>query len=193
MSPLSVKPAWIGFAHHKLCRRQHQFQGQGDRSAHRRAGRGALGKGIGRRSWAASSAADLRPCIWTSCWRLKGSTKAWTSKTTWWRCTALCTFADNPGRRIDRYASAWFPSLPACGPPPSRLGNRAGCLRQWKEKMEEFNREFNHSLIWVPWQRPGFELGLMMRNAVRRIPDAMGSCWADTASSPGARRSASAI
>ncbi|MGD0628634.1 MAG: bifunctional rhamnulose-1-phosphate aldolase/short-chain dehydrogenase [Terracidiphilus sp.] len=35
-----------------------------------------------------------------------------------------------------------------------------------KTKMEEFNREFNHSLVWVPWQRPGFELGLMMRQAL---------------------------
>jgi rhamnose utilization protein RhaD (predicted bifunctional aldolase and dehydrogenase)/NAD(P)-dependent dehydrogenase (short-subunit alcohol dehydrogenase family) len=34
------------------------------------------------------------------------------------------------------------------------------------EKMKEFNREFNHSLVWIPWQRPGFELGLMMRQAV---------------------------
>src|SRR6185369_975882 len=26
------------------------------------------------------------------------------------------------------------------------------------EKMEEFNRSFDHNLVWVPWQRPGFEL-----------------------------------
>src|SRR5256886_11194999 len=26
------------------------------------------------------------------------------------------------------------------------------------EKMEEFNRQFEHRLIWLPWQRPGFEL-----------------------------------
>jgi rhamnose utilization protein RhaD (predicted bifunctional aldolase and dehydrogenase)/NAD(P)-dependent dehydrogenase (short-subunit alcohol dehydrogenase family) len=38
------------------------------------------------------------------------------------------------------------------------------------EKMKEFNREFQHSLVWLPWQRPGFELGLMMRNAVRDNP-----------------------
>jgi rhamnose utilization protein RhaD (predicted bifunctional aldolase and dehydrogenase)/NAD(P)-dependent dehydrogenase (short-subunit alcohol dehydrogenase family) len=38
------------------------------------------------------------------------------------------------------------------------------------DKMKEFNREFNHSLVWIPWQRPGFELGLMMRNAVRDNP-----------------------
>ena len=38
------------------------------------------------------------------------------------------------------------------------------------EKMHEFNREFNHSLVWVPWQRPGFALGLMMRQAVTDNP-----------------------
>jgi len=39
-----------------------------------------------------------------------------------------------------------------------------------KTKMDEFNREFNHSLVWVPWQRPGFELGLMMRQAILHNP-----------------------
>ncbi|MGA8310923.1 MAG: bifunctional rhamnulose-1-phosphate aldolase/short-chain dehydrogenase, partial [Terriglobales bacterium] len=34
------------------------------------------------------------------------------------------------------------------------------------EKMEEFNRLFDHHLIWVPWQRPGFELAMMLRRAV---------------------------
>jgi rhamnose utilization protein RhaD (predicted bifunctional aldolase and dehydrogenase)/NAD(P)-dependent dehydrogenase (short-subunit alcohol dehydrogenase family) len=38
------------------------------------------------------------------------------------------------------------------------------------EKMHEFNREFNHSLVWIPWQRPGFELGLMMRKAIKDNP-----------------------
>src|SRR5580693_1401708 len=39
-----------------------------------------------------------------------------------------------------------------------------------KTKMDEFNREFNHALVWIPWQRPGFELGLMLRQAVRDNP-----------------------
>jgi rhamnose utilization protein RhaD (predicted bifunctional aldolase and dehydrogenase)/NAD(P)-dependent dehydrogenase (short-subunit alcohol dehydrogenase family) len=38
------------------------------------------------------------------------------------------------------------------------------------DKMREFNREFNHSLVWIPWQRPGFELGLMMRRAIQENP-----------------------
>src|SRR5208282_3804015 len=35
------------------------------------------------------------------------------------------------------------------------------------ERLAEFNSRFNHQLVWVPWQRPGFELGLMMENAVK--------------------------
>jgi len=35
-----------------------------------------------------------------------------------------------------------------------------------REKMEEFNRLFDHRLIWVQWQRPGFELAMMLRKAV---------------------------
>ncbi|HLK03150.1 MAG TPA: bifunctional rhamnulose-1-phosphate aldolase/short-chain dehydrogenase [Candidatus Acidoferrum sp.] len=34
------------------------------------------------------------------------------------------------------------------------------------EKMEEFNRRFGHKLIWLPWQRPGFELAMMLKRAV---------------------------
>jgi rhamnose utilization protein RhaD (predicted bifunctional aldolase and dehydrogenase)/NAD(P)-dependent dehydrogenase (short-subunit alcohol dehydrogenase family) len=39
-----------------------------------------------------------------------------------------------------------------------------------KHRMEEFNREFNHQLIWIPWQRPGFELAMMMKRAVEQNP-----------------------
>jgi rhamnose utilization protein RhaD (predicted bifunctional aldolase and dehydrogenase)/NAD(P)-dependent dehydrogenase (short-subunit alcohol dehydrogenase family) len=42
------------------------------------------------------------------------------------------------------------------------------------EKMEEFNQTFGHKLIWLPWQRPGFELAMMLREAVRKTPDCDG-------------------
>jgi rhamnose utilization protein RhaD (predicted bifunctional aldolase and dehydrogenase)/NAD(P)-dependent dehydrogenase (short-subunit alcohol dehydrogenase family) len=38
------------------------------------------------------------------------------------------------------------------------------------EKMEEFNRRFDRHLIWVPWQRPGFELAQMLSRAVQQSP-----------------------
>ena len=43
-----------------------------------------------------------------------------------------------------------------------------------REKMEEFNRLFDHHLVWVPWQRPGFELAMMLRRAVQESPNCDG-------------------
>ncbi len=42
--------------------------------------------------------------------------------------------------------------------------------RNGKQKMEQFNQRYNHKLVWLPWQRPGFELGLMLRKAVEDNP-----------------------
>jgi rhamnose utilization protein RhaD (predicted bifunctional aldolase and dehydrogenase)/NAD(P)-dependent dehydrogenase (short-subunit alcohol dehydrogenase family) len=43
-----------------------------------------------------------------------------------------------------------------------------------REKMEEFNRSFGHKLVWLPWQRPGFELAMMLREAVSKAEDCDG-------------------
>ncbi len=43
-----------------------------------------------------------------------------------------------------------------------------------REKMQEFNRTYAHKLIWLPWQRPGFELAMMLRDAVKQTPDCDG-------------------
>ncbi len=37
-------------------------------------------------------------------------------------------------------------------------------------KLEEFNRQYARRIVWVPWQRPGFELALMLRRAVDDTP-----------------------
>jgi rhamnose utilization protein RhaD (predicted bifunctional aldolase and dehydrogenase)/NAD(P)-dependent dehydrogenase (short-subunit alcohol dehydrogenase family) len=39
-----------------------------------------------------------------------------------------------------------------------------------KQKLEEFNRQFGRKIVWVPWQRPGFELALLLESAVRKNP-----------------------
>jgi rhamnose utilization protein RhaD (predicted bifunctional aldolase and dehydrogenase)/NAD(P)-dependent dehydrogenase (short-subunit alcohol dehydrogenase family) len=39
-----------------------------------------------------------------------------------------------------------------------------------KEKLEEFTRQFARHIVWVPWQRPGFELALLIERAVRENP-----------------------
>ena len=43
-----------------------------------------------------------------------------------------------------------------------------------KQKLEEFNKEFDRKIVWVPWQRPGFELALMIERAVKDNPRAEG-------------------
>jgi rhamnose utilization protein RhaD (predicted bifunctional aldolase and dehydrogenase)/NAD(P)-dependent dehydrogenase (short-subunit alcohol dehydrogenase family) len=43
-----------------------------------------------------------------------------------------------------------------------------------KQKLEEFNKKFGRKVVWIPWQRPGFELALMLENAVRDNPGADG-------------------
>jgi rhamnose utilization protein RhaD (predicted bifunctional aldolase and dehydrogenase)/NAD(P)-dependent dehydrogenase (short-subunit alcohol dehydrogenase family) len=37
-------------------------------------------------------------------------------------------------------------------------------------KLEQFNRKYGRRIAWVPWQRPGFELALMLRKAVEHTP-----------------------
>src|SRR5271165_1762857 len=43
-----------------------------------------------------------------------------------------------------------------------------------RRKMEEFNKEFGRKIVWLPWQRPGFELALMLEKAERETPGAEG-------------------
>ena len=43
-----------------------------------------------------------------------------------------------------------------------------------KRKLDEFNKEFGRKIVWVPWQRPGFELALLIERAVKDNPDGEG-------------------
>ena len=43
-----------------------------------------------------------------------------------------------------------------------------------KQKLQEFNRQFGRKIAWLPWQRPGFELALMLEGAVAENPGAEG-------------------
>src|SRR5262249_14750400 len=38
------------------------------------------------------------------------------------------------------------------------------------QQLDEFNREHGRTIVWVPWQRPGFELALMLKKAVEEHP-----------------------
>jgi rhamnose utilization protein RhaD (predicted bifunctional aldolase and dehydrogenase)/NAD(P)-dependent dehydrogenase (short-subunit alcohol dehydrogenase family) len=82
----------------------------------------------------------------------------------------ICTFRDNPvAASIDTPLHGFLP-FPHVDHLHPDWGIALAASANGKQKMEEFNREFNHSLIWIPWQRPGFELGLMMRAAVKKRP-----------------------
>ncbi len=43
-----------------------------------------------------------------------------------------------------------------------------------KRKLDEFNRQFGRKIVWLPWQRPGFELALMLERAVKDNPGSDG-------------------
>ena len=83
---------------------------------------------------------------------------------------ALCAFGGNPvAASIDTPLHGFLP-FPHVDHLHPDWAIALAASANGKAKMEEFNREFGHSLVWVPWQRPGFELGLMMRRAVEQNP-----------------------
>lgn len=103
----------------------------------------------------------------------------------------LCAFGQNtvaasidtplhaflPAKHIDHLHPDWGIALAAAGNGAAR--------------MQEFNRQFGHHLVWIPWQRPGFELGRMLHRAIEANPDCDGIVlgghglfsWGDTAES----------
>ncbi|MEJ2010250.1 MAG: class II aldolase/adducin family protein, partial [Acidobacteriota bacterium] len=55
--------------------------------------------------------------------------------------TALHGFL--PFNHVDHFYPDWATALAAAA--------------NGRKQLQEFNRRFNHNLIWLPWQRPGFE------------------------------------
>ena len=65
-----------------------------------------------------------------------------------------------PFKHVDHLHPDWAIALAASG--------------NGRKKMEEFNQKFNRNLIWLPWQRPGYELGLILEKAIQGNPNADG-------------------
>src|SRR5580658_9387270 len=83
---------------------------------------------------------------------------------------ALCTFRNNPvAASIDTPLHGFLP-FPHVDHLHPDWGIAMAASPNGKAKMEEFNREFSHSLVWLPWQRPGFELGMMLKGAIDANP-----------------------
>ncbi len=48
-----------------------------------------------------------------------------------------------------------------------------------KQKLEEFNQKYGRNIAWLIWQRPGFELALLLEKAVRASPGCDGVLLGD--------------
>ena len=82
----------------------------------------------------------------------------------------LCTFGKNDiAASIDTPLHAFLPFCHVDHLHPD-WGIALAATANGLERLEEFNRRFNHKLVWIPWQRPGFELALMMEKAVKANP-----------------------
>ena len=82
----------------------------------------------------------------------------------------LCTFGNNPvAASIDTPLHGFLPFAHVDHLHPD-WGIALAASANGKIKMEEFNQEFDHKLAWLPWQRPGFELGMMLKKIVEKTP-----------------------
>ena len=86
----------------------------------------------------------------------------------------LCAFGNNTvAASIDTPLHAFLPFKHIDHLHPD-WGIALAAAANGREKMEEFNRTYDHKLIWFPWQRPGFQLAMMLRDAVKQTPDCDG-------------------
>lgn len=86
----------------------------------------------------------------------------------------LCTYGLNPvAASIDTPLHGFLP-FPHVDHLHPDCAIALAAAANGREKMEEFNRVYDHKLVWLPWQRPGFELGMMLKQAVEQQPDSDG-------------------
>lgn len=82
----------------------------------------------------------------------------------------LCSFGNNPvAPSIDTPLHGFLP-FPHIDHLHPDWGIGLAASANGVAKMEEFNHEFNHKLVWVSWQRPGFELAMMLKRVVEQNP-----------------------
>jgi rhamnose utilization protein RhaD (predicted bifunctional aldolase and dehydrogenase)/NAD(P)-dependent dehydrogenase (short-subunit alcohol dehydrogenase family) len=83
---------------------------------------------------------------------------------------ALCSFRNNPiASSIDTPLHGFLP-FPHVDHLHPDWGIALAASANGKAKMDEFNCEFHHQLVWIPWQRPGFELAMMLKRAIEQNP-----------------------
>jgi len=86
----------------------------------------------------------------------------------------LCTFGkNNTAASIDTPLHGFLPFAHVDHLHPD-WGIALAAASNGHQKLAEFNQRFGHSLLWLPWQRPGFELGMMLKRAVAENPQCDG-------------------
>ena len=86
----------------------------------------------------------------------------------------ICTFGESKApASIDTPLHAFLPYAHVDHLHPD-WGIALAASANGKAKLAEFNKRFNRHLVWLPWQRPGFELGLMLKRAVEENPETDG-------------------
>lgn len=87
---------------------------------------------------------------------------------------ALCAFRNNPvAASIDTPLHGFLP-FPHVDHLHPDWGIALAASSNGKAKMDEYNREYGRHLVWIPWQRPGFELAMMMKRAIAENPECDG-------------------
>ena len=81
----------------------------------------------------------------------------------------LCAFGKNSAASIDTSLHGFLPFAHVDHLHPD-WGIALAAAANGHEKLAEFNARFGRQLIWLPWQRPGFELGMMLQKAVATNP-----------------------
>ncbi|HEX3435998.1 MAG TPA: bifunctional rhamnulose-1-phosphate aldolase/short-chain dehydrogenase [Pseudacidobacterium sp.] len=86
----------------------------------------------------------------------------------------LCTFGVNPvAASIDTPLHGFLP-FPHVDHLHPDCAIALAAAANGRDKMEEFNSGYGHKLVWLPWQRPGFELAMMLKRAVEQHPECDG-------------------
>ncbi len=86
----------------------------------------------------------------------------------------LCTFGNNPrAASIDTPLHAFLPFRHVDHLHPDSAIALAACANG-QAQVRRLYEETGIKLVWLPWKRPGFELGLWLENAVRENQDADG-------------------
>ena len=162
---LSVESAGVRSSHHELRRRKYQLEARGQRSDRRFPTDSPVDQRQ-RRRHRQHPARWIRDALLSKLQGLANRYRGVEFEDEMVEMYPMCAFGNNsvaasidtplhgflPFEHIDHLHPDWGIALAAAA--------------NGREKMEEFNRQYGHKLIWLPWQRPGFELAMMLREAV---------------------------